>query len=136
MLTAKKGPTFTAWLNDVDRHFKKHGMDSALYVLKKLSTSTILNIEWEDQTSEHYLPTSFGQVNLLEISAFDEAILKSSNSMDQANDRMGYEFLRGSVCIKMKRLLDQELPVKVSAAKMLWTIIHKVQGVNSTAVSL
>ena len=33
----------------------------------------------------------------------------------------------------MQKLLDQELPIDVSAAYMLWHIIQKVQGVNSTA---
>ena len=33
----------------------------------------------------------------------------------------------------MQKLLDQELSIDVSAAYMLWHIIQKVQGVNSTA---
>ena len=33
----------------------------------------------------------------------------------------------------MLKLLDQELPIEVSAAYMLWHVIQKVQGVNSTA---
>ena len=129
---SKRGPTFTAWMNDVHRHFLKTGLDSTAYVLKPKPGMT-LDITDLDSGTEHFLFDEWGTITMEHILSFDKAIKASPCPIDIVNNRMGTEFLRGSVCLEMKRVLDQELPPDCSAAYMLWQIIHKVQGVNSTA---
>ena len=128
----QKGPTFTAWLNDVYRHFINHGLDTVAYVLKPSGIGN-LDIYDPDLTTEHFLFKEWGQVSKVEIIAFNTAMLASICPLDMVNNRMACEFLRGSVSLELKRIIDQDLDVDCSAAYMLWTIINKVQGVNSTA---
>jgi hypothetical protein len=133
MYPAKKGPAFTHWLTLLDRHAKKTGLDACFFVLLKNPGESTLLLSDTSKTSELYLLTSFGQISLEDIQVFDKAIMSSPCQTDQLNNRMASEFLRGSVCPEMQKLFDQELPIDVSAAYMLWHIIQKVQGVNSTA---
>ena len=128
----QKGPTFTAWLNDVYRHFINHGLDTVAYVLKPVGTARF-DIFDVTTTTEHFLFKEWGQVSKAEIVSFNNEILASNCPLDMVNNRMGCEFLRSSVSLELKRIIDQDLDVDCSAAYMLWTIINKVQGVNSTA---
>ena len=134
---SKSGATFTAWMDDVHRHCLGHGLDSCFYVLKRtaaaITAATPLALNDVANTTEHYLVKQWGQVIEPDILAFDALMRVLPCDLDVDNDMNCCEFLRGSVCLEMKRILDQELPIETSAAFMLWTIIQKVQGVNSTA---
>ena len=59
---------------------------------------------------------------------FNDAVKASPCPIDGINNSMACEFLRGSVSVELKRLLDQDLPFGSSASWMLWMIIQKVQG--------
>ena len=129
----KKGPTFTRWLKDIERHFLKHGLDSTLYVLKPRVQGTVLDITSVADTTEYNLLNQWGQVKQEDIMAFNTAVLASPCPIEQGNNNMACEFLKDSVSLDFKSLLDQDLPIVCSAAWMFWAIIQKVQGTNSTA---
>ena len=133
LTSTKKGPAFTAWINDVLRHFIKHGLDSTAYVLKPAIPGSVLDITSVADTKEFFLLSEWGSIDKEAILVFDKAIIATTCPIDKINNTMACEFLRGSVSLEMKRLLDQGLALNCSAALMLWTIIHKVQGTNSTA---
>ena len=133
MHPAKKGPAFTHRLILIDRHARNTGLDGALHVLMIKHPATTLDITDVSKTTELYLLSNFGKISQSEILIFNKAILASTCEIDKINNRMCFDFLHGSVYLEMQKLLDQEMPIEVSAAYMLWHIIQKVQGVNSTA---
>ena len=105
-----------------------------LPVLKPKTAGTPLDIRDVATTTELFLlQQEWGQVNQVDILAFNTAIKASVCPVDQINNKMACKFLRDSVSQELKRSLDQALPIETSAAYMLWTIIQKVQGTNSTA---
>jgi len=134
---SKSGAPFTAWMDDVHRHCLTHGLDSCFYVLKRtaaaITAGTALSLIDDVNTTEHYLVKQWGQVNEEEILAFDALMRVSTCNMDIDNDRNCCEFLRGSISLELKTIIDQDVGIGCSAAYMLWKIIHKVQGTNSTA---
>ena len=97
MTPATKGPTFTAWLNEVNRHFLKHGLDSSTYVLKPNPSTRNLDIRNVQFTNEFDLFTQWGQINQQDITTFNRAMLASICRLDGENDRMACEFLRSSI---------------------------------------
>ena len=94
-----------------------------------------MDITSADTTSEFFLIKQWGQVNLEEITAFNQALITAPDPcpVDTTNNRMAIACLRSSICPELKRMLDQELPIDSSAALMFWKIIHKAQCTNSAA---
>ena len=134
---SKSGATFTAWMDEVHRHCLGHGLDSCFYVLKStaaaITAATPLALDDVANTTEHYLVKQWGQVSEPEILAFDALMRVSACALDVDNDKNCCEFLRGSISLELKTIIDQDVGIGCSAAYMLWKVIHKVQGTNSTA---
>ena len=131
-----KTVTLTAWLKHVQRHFIKHGLDSVAYIVVMKDPTYALDIKTaasDPDSYEYNLFDSWGKVKAPNIKEFDTAVKASTCPLEEPNNRMACEFLRGSISADFLKLLDQSLPLDVSAGYMLWYIIHKVQSTNSAA---
>ena len=75
MNPSKKGPTFTTWMSDVQRHFLKTGLDSTVYVLKPLHEEAF-DITNTATCTELFLFDEWGTVTLAQINS----LMKRSRS--------------------------------------------------------
>jgi hypothetical protein len=147
---SKTDATFASWLTDVGRHFATTGLDSIAYVitggLNKDSfdfvkahaadnaiTPDVFQATIESTFQEHNLFKDWGSVTMAQIKIFEEAMLAGNHHVDISNSDYASRFLRGSVGVTLRERIDRELSPDVSATRLLFYIIRKLQAVSSTS---
>jgi hypothetical protein len=129
------GTTLVAWLNAIQRHMIATGINSVAYVVKpKTGALCPLNdSDIETKCTETNLFKDWGQVLLVQVKEFIEAVTTNNCPIDLMNSRYAITFLRGSAGPNLKQRSDNELLTDVSGTEFLYFIIMKLQATSATS---